>query len=126
MSVKILDNIDGRNDLTQARCECCGKPWEELKPGRLWYTHRSDDLPNEDFYQIMIGFFGKFPTENEFWNAEAELIQRYGTEKVLELTHLFYAEHVYGSYACIDCIGLNEIEYFKKRVQTYKQLHWPR
>ena len=139
MSSKVSGNIDASKQLmpkkeitmSDAFCECCGRPWEELEPfgqvgdefyeGRLWKTHRPDFLPDKEFYRIMNKFFGKFPTEEEFWKAKERLLQKYGKEKLEELTHYFYAGGVGSSWECVDCICLTIEEYFEKRRQAYSK-----
>jgi hypothetical protein len=110
-------------------CDCCGRPESELKPfsniegDLLRKTFRSYGLFIDVVHNINIKFFDKCITHEDKQKAMKKLVQKYGKTKAERIINLEYAAaHLLKSFECIDCISLNNFQYFERCIHNFDQL----
>ena len=138
-----MDSVDGEEDLHRkarvflnpppedGKCQCCGKHISQLKPfgkagkskkkgyfddALLIKNFRSEGPYNEEAEATMEEANKQAPEDPRGW-----LMAKYGNEKGESLYSIAEAHSwVVKSWECRDCIGLNEDEYFERKLKSSK------
>jgi len=136
-----LGSVDGEEDLKpkgvininpppmDGSCDCCGRARSELKhfsniDGDLCRkTFRPYGLVTDVVHDINVEFFDKCITHEDYQKAEENLVQKYGEIKAGRIMNLKYAAgHLHRSFECMDCICLNDFQYFERCIHYFDQL----
>jgi hypothetical protein len=138
-----LGSIDGEEDLKRkkevininpppadGKCNCCGRPLNELKPfgkagdplvgdfdGALLVKNfrTASPEPNTEIQAIYERFIGNCETEADYERAESRLAQEYGKRDADDIIcWISGALQVGASWECRDCIVLDMDGFFEK------------
>jgi len=136
-----LGSIDGKEDLEprpgininpppdDGRCQCCGRPLDELKPfgkagdplardfsgALLVQKFRPTGPPDGEAEKIIEKFHRNCRTQGDYKKAREKLIQKYGEEKARELELSTQVSGLSGaSWECRGCIVLDTFGYFEQ------------
>jgi hypothetical protein len=143
-----LGSIDSEKDLkprpgllsinpppSDARCQCCGRHENELKPFgkagdplvgdfdgallvKIWGPLGPSDEEAERIYEE---YFNNDQTESQRKKAKQLMVLHYGEEEAEGIIHAVAAAGTIGSsWVCRDCIILDSEEYWEKHRQRWE------
>lgn len=118
--VKLLINPPPRD----GRCEVCGKPKSELKPfwgepfeGAILVKNWRPDGLNP--FRFKEGAEECFDSTGQY--IEEKVIEKFGKENLEKFIWSERAQNTIGaSWECSECLGLNDVGYFKKLHMAHK------